>query len=97
MKIEEIKGKISEYKEVIKEKYKIKEIGIFGSYARGEENKSSDIDIYIEFEEPIGWEFVDLKEELENLLGRRVDILTKDALIRKPILWESIKKDIVYV
>jgi len=51
----------------------------------------------VEFSEPIGWEIVDLKEFLEDLLGMRVDILTKKAVMSKPLLWKSIEREIVYV
>jgi len=50
MRIEEIKRRIAEYKEELREKYKVKEIGIFGSYARGEQQETSNIDILVEFE-----------------------------------------------
>jgi predicted nucleotidyltransferase len=53
------------------------EIGIVGSYARGEETEESDIDILVDFSEPIGWEVVDLKEYLEDLLSHRVDLISK--------------------
>ncbi|AEH51734.1 nucleotidyltransferase family protein [Pseudothermotoga thermarum] len=97
VKLEDIKRILAENKKRLQEKYGIKEIAIFGSFARGDETSKSDIDILLEFERPIGWEFVDLCEELENLLGLKVDVLTKNALMSKPALWESIRKDIVYV
>lgn len=96
MKLEEIIQKIRENEEVLKEKFKIKSIGVFGSLAR-EEGEVHDIDIIVEFSEPIGWEIVDLKEFLEDLLGMRVDILTKKAVMSKPLLWKSIEREIVYV
>lgn len=96
MKLEEIIQKIRENEEVLKEKFKIKSIGVFGSLAR-EEEEVHDVDIIVEFSEPIGWEIVDLKEFLEDLLGMRVDILTKKAVMSKPLLWKSIEREIVYV
>jgi len=56
-----------------------------------------DIDIVVEFKESVDWEIVDLKEFLEDLLGMRVDILTKKAVMSKQLLWKSIEKEIVYV
>jgi predicted nucleotidyltransferase len=97
MKFKEVKEILLKHKMEFSKKYGIKEIGIFGSFARGEEKEISDIDVYIEFEKPIGWEFVDLCEELEILLGTKVDVLTKNAVLRKPLLWESIKEDLIYV
>ena len=92
--LEEIKQKLREHKPELKEKYDVEEIGIFGSYVHGDQAESSDIDLLVEFSEPIGWEIIDLKEELEKLLNRPVDLVTKDAL--KPRLKTQIMKDVVY-
>jgi len=70
---------------------------VFGSFARGEQEEASDVDILVELERPIGLAFFELWDELENLLGRRVDLLTLNAVKQKPALWESIKEDVVYV
>jgi len=85
---------LKQYKPILQEKYKVKEIGIFGSYVRGEETKRSDIDILVKFSSPIGWEFIDLKEFLERILGRQVDLVTVQAL--KPQLKDSILREVVY-
>lgn len=76
------------------EKFKVKEIGIFGSYIRGEEFEKSDVDILVEFYDPIGWEFIDLKEFLEEILDKEVDLVTVRAL--KPRLKDKILKEVVY-
>ncbi len=69
-------------------------LAIFGSVARGEAGPNSDIDILVEFAVPVGlFEFVRLKAYLESLLGRRVDLVTPDAL--KPPLREQILKEAV--
>lgn len=91
IKIEEI---LKEYKPVLAEKFKVKSVGIFGSYVRGEEKKESDIDILVDFYEPIGWEFIDLKLFLEEILGSKVDLVTVKAL--KPQLKDKILKEVVY-
>jgi hypothetical protein len=78
----------------LKEKYNVDKIGIFGSYIRGEESKESDIDILVDFENPIGWELIDLKEFLEEILNKKVDLVTVKAL--KPRLRENILKEVVY-
>ena len=54
----------------------------------------SDVDILVEFSQPIGWEFIDLKDFLESKLGRRVDLVTKATL--KPELKNDILKDLIY-
>lgn len=89
--IEEI---IKKHKPILSEKFKVKSIGIFGSYARNQETDESDIDILVSFREPVGWEFIDLKEYLENLFGKRVDLVTEGAL--KPQLKDAVLKEVVY-
>lgn len=54
------------------------------------------MDIHIEFEEPIGWECVELCEEPKKILGLKIDVITRGGELRKLLLWESIKKEIVY-
>ncbi len=92
---EESKDIIKQHKQELEQKFKVKEIGIFGSYVRGEQKKRSDIDILVEFKEPIGlFEFMDLEEYLEKLLGTKVDLVSKKAL--KPKIGEHIMKEVVY-
>ena len=92
--LEEIKQKLREHKPELKEKYKVSKIGIFGSYVHDDHDEHSDIDVLVEFSEPIGWEIVDLKEELEEILDESIDLVTKDAL--KPRLESNIMDDVVY-
>jgi len=96
-KIEEIKETLTKHKEELRERFKVREMGVFGSYVRGEQKKKgSDIDILVEFEEPIGlFEFMDLEEYLSKLLGTKVDLVSKKAL--KPRIGEYILKEVVYV
>lgn len=75
-------------KPYLKKRFNVVEIGIFGSFARGEETEDSDVDILVTFSDSIGWEFVDLKDYLEDLLDLRVDLVTIEAL--KPQLREII-------
>ena len=93
--LEEIKGIIARHKGNLGQKYKVKKIGIFGSYARGEQKEVSDVDILVEFEEPVGFGFIHLADFLEDLLGIKVDLTTKDAI--KPNRWKYIKDDLIYV
>ncbi len=94
--IEEIKEKLQRHKGELREKFKVKEIGIFGSYVKAEQRKGSDIDILVEFREPIGlFKFIDLEEYLANLLGTKVDLVSKKAL--KPRIGEYILKEVVYL
>lgn len=94
--LEEIKQKISEHKEILKEKYAVKEIGIFGSYIRGECEETSDLDILVEFNKPIDFfKFLDLEEYLEGLLNVKVDLVMKKVL--KPAIGKCILNEVVYV
>jgi len=81
-------------KKYLKKKFKVKEIGIFGSYARNEQLKDSDVDILVKFSDNIGWEFIDLKDYLKEILDLEVDLVTIKAL--KPQLRDNILKEVVY-
>ena len=85
---------LKKHKPVLKEKYKVEEIGVFGSYVRGEQSQMSDVDILVQLCEPVGWEFLDLKEFLESILNRKVDLVTVNAL--KPQIKDKILKEVVY-
>ena len=91
-----IKSILSDQKEFLKEKYRIKEISIFGSVVRREEEGVSDIDILVDFSEPIGFfAFLELEEYLQQILGRKVDLVSRKAL--KPKIGERILKEAVPV
>jgi predicted nucleotidyltransferase len=79
--------------------YGVKKMGIFGSYAKGVPEETSDVDIIIEFERPIGFKFIELVEHLEQLLGRKVDVLTPAGLqgIRVARVAQDITESIEYV
>ncbi|WP_297487770.1 nucleotidyltransferase family protein [Thermococcus sp.] len=96
-KLEEIEAILRKHKEELRERFGVSSIAIFGSYARGEETELSDVDILVEFERPIGWEIVDLRDYLEELLGLPVDVITKNAAMSRKGLWEHIREDLVYV
>ena len=94
--INEIKKICEFHKGEFKEKYGVKTIGIFGSYLRKEQTQTSDIDVLVEFEKPIGLlEFVRLKNHLSDLLEMKVDLVMKKAL--KPGIGRRILSEVVYV
>jgi hypothetical protein len=96
MTLEAIKEKISKNKRLLEEKYNVKSIGIFGSFAKEISDKDSDIDILVEFSKtPDIFDFIKLEEFLSNLLGTKVDLVTKKAL--KPLIKETILKETVYI
>lgn len=87
---------IRNYKKELAEKYKVKEIGIFGSYARGEQRKRSDVDIIVDFEEvPDLFTFIRMERYLEKLLKKKVDLVTKPAI--RPELKDSILQEVIYL
>jgi predicted nucleotidyltransferase len=93
---EGIKRTLLQHKVELKRKFKVKSIGVFGSYVRGEQKRGSDVDVLVEFEEPVGlFEFMRLENFLSDLLGVKVDLVSKKAL--KPHIGERIKKEVVYV
>jgi predicted nucleotidyltransferase len=79
--------------------YGVKRIGLFGSYAKHTSMEASDIDLVVEFERPLGFKFMELSEYLEQLLGKKVDILTPAGIqgIRIAHIAESIEESITYV
>ncbi len=95
----EIIRKIKENYPLLSKEFGVKRIGIFGSIARQEESPDSDIDIIVEFNKPIGLRFINFVEYIENLFGRRVDVLTKEGVrnIRVKAVSSDIEKDIIYV
>lgn len=79
--------------------YGVKRIGLFGSYAKDTPTETSDVDLVVEFDRPIGFRFVEFVEYLENLLGKNVDVLTPAGIqgIRIDHIAKSIKESTVYV
>ena len=93
--LKEIKKLLDNHKQELKDKYHIKNIGLFGSIVRGDATAKSDVDILVEFEKPIGLDFVMLADELEEIIGVKVDLVTPNAI--KPRMLEYIKQDLIYV
>ncbi len=80
----------------LRREYFIRRLGIFGSTVRGDATPQSDVDVLVEFEKPIGlFDFVRLEEDLSTLLGKKVDLVTKNAL--KPMIKGEILRETVYV
>lgn len=93
--ISEIKLLLLSNKPDLMKKYSLKSLALFGSFVRDEATENSDLDILVEFDNPIGLEFVLLADELEEILGVKVDLVTPKAL--KPKMFEYIKQDLQYV
>ncbi len=79
--LKEIKKIMEVHKKELEEKYQVKSIGIFGSVVRGEQKKTSDVDILVDFHEvPDLLEFVALERRLEEILGIKVDLVRKQII-----------------
>jgi predicted nucleotidyltransferase len=93
---EEIMRTLALHKQEISERFKVKDLGIFGSYVHNAQKKRSDVDILVEFKEPVGlFEFMDLQEYLEGILARKVDLVSKKAL--KPRIGKRVLAEVVYI
>ena len=92
---EQILNYLKSHKEDFLKKYSVEAIGLFGSYARGEANEKSDIDIFVKMKPDI-FKIVALKNQMESDLKKSVDIIREHKNI-KPFLLKMIKKDIKYV
>ena len=84
MRRSEIITKLNDHSNHLAEEFGVKALFLFGSIARDEGNTDSDVDLFVEFNDPIGlFEFVSLKHELEILLGCQVDLGTRRSLKRE--------------
>ena len=94
--MQDLTNRIEQLKPLLADSFKVQTIGIFGSYVRGEQKKKSDLDILVEFSEPIGlFKFVELEDFLSQELNLKVDLVMKNAL--KPRIKDSILKEAIYV
>ena len=95
-KLNELKKILRDHKATLKDEFGVIEIGLFGSYTKGNQKKDSDVDILVEFEKAIDlFTYVHLKNHLSDLLGVNVDLVTKKAL--KPKIGERILNETVYI
>ncbi|NYE57726.1 nucleotidyltransferase family protein [Carboxydothermus ferrireducens] len=90
-----ILNKLLENKNLLKT-YNVSKIGLFGSFVRDEAGQASDIDLLIDFAEPVTiFQFVELKNALEELFKRKVDLGTFDAI--KPVIMENILREAIII
>ena len=94
--MDDIKTAIQANREVLESRFKVKTIGVFGSFVRSEQENLSDIDILVEFIEPVDFiEFIELENYLADKFGKKVDLVTKNAL--KPFIGKNILEEVVYI
>jgi predicted nucleotidyltransferase len=90
----DVEQKLKEQKKYLEAHFFVEKIGFFGSYARDEQSEDSDIDILVEFSRPVGFEFIELKEYLETVFGKRVDLVTENAL--KPNMKDNVLNEVQF-
>ena len=94
--LETIKKRLKDLKNVLTQEYGISEIGIFGSYVRGEEKATSDLDILVQVDKKMGLlRFIKIENYLSDILGIKVDLVMKDVL--KPAIGKHILREVNYI
>ncbi len=93
--LQEIQKSLKSQKGRLFQSYPLKSMAIFGSYSRKEQGEKSDLDIVVEFSDSIGIRFIDLAEELEDIVGLKVDLVSKNGIKEKYL--SSIDSDLIYV
>ncbi len=92
----QIKAVLTQQKPYLVTKYKVKQLGLFGSWVRGEQRAQSDLDILIDFEEyPSLLTFVGIQEELSDYLGLKVDLVMRSGLKRR--IGQQILQEVIYL
>jgi len=92
----EIQDSLSRIKPILVDKYNVSTIGLFGSIVRNDYSPvSSDIDILVDFNKPIGIEFIDLADFIEKTLLKKVDLVSKKGIKNK--YFSQIEQEIIYV
>ena len=91
---EELRARIAQALPELRQRHPIHTIGVFGSWARGEQTPESDVDLLVTFSKPVGFfAFLELKEELEALLRVRVDLVTPGGL--RPQFGERVSRELL--
>jgi len=93
--LSQIQNELSSRKAEFFDRFRIKNLAVFGSYARNEQRIDSDVDILVEFSTPVGIEFIDLGDYLERILKLPVDLVSRNGI--KPKYFQQIEPDLKYV
>ena len=94
--LDKIKHVLQQNKPALKKQFKVKMLGIFGSYVRGGQKKNSDVDILVEFSQTPGlFDYIRVENLLSHLLKKRVDLVMKGTL--KPTIGKNIMREVIYV
>ena len=92
---EEILSLLSQNKSDLENRFKVRRMALFGSYARGDQRSDSDVDVLVDIDPSVGLEFVTLAEQIEQLLGLPVELVSRRAI--KPSKLKYIEQDLIYV
>ncbi len=90
---------LREQRETLSAEFGVGRVGLFGSFAKGQPGETSDVDLLVEFDRPIGFRFMELADFLEQVLQRKVDLLTPAGLrsIRHRHIAADISASVIYV
>ena len=91
----EIKQVLAQLKPELSARFHVQSLGLFGSVVRDDFSPSSDIDIIVDFDRPIGIEFIDLAQYIEQRLQKKVDLVSRNGV--KDKYFKAIEQEIVYV
>jgi len=88
----EVLARLRQHYPELASQFKVSSLALFGSFAREEQTPASDVDLLVSFAEPIGFGFMHLGDRLEDLLGRRVDLVASDGIKdnRRPFIMSSV-------
>ena len=92
---EDILNLLSQNKHELENKFKVRRMALFGSYARGDQQSDSDVDILVDIDPSVGLDFVTLAEQIEQLLELPVELVSLRAI--KPKKLKYIEQDLIYV
>ena len=92
---EEILSLLTRNKSELESKFKVRRMALFGSYARGDQQSDSDVDILVDIDPSVGLEFVTLAEQIEQMLGIPVELVSRRAIKANKLKY--IEQDLIYV
>ncbi|MGL6269779.1 MAG: nucleotidyltransferase family protein [Chitinophagaceae bacterium] len=92
---EQILAILKKKKPELEKRYPISELGLFGSYARGDFNEKSDIDILVDFNDRIGIKFITLAQELEDIFHTKIDLVSRKGIKSKYLPF--VEKSLIHV
>lgn len=93
--LSEIKQVLQQLKPELSRRFHVRSLGLFGSVVRDDFSPTSDIDIIVDFDQPVGIEFIDLADYIEQRLQKKVDLVSRSGV--KDKYFKSIEREIVYV